>query len=346
MSELPEKLMQYLLDVLLEERHPAFLEVDAAGILTARGGALSHHGIAELHVGQPVEDQLPFLFGLLPCPEDRLLLSSVQTEEGRCVDVHILRDAQTLASWVILFDARSEHQHKQAIQQKGNELSLRSEKQSRMLNVHLGKSVARLLLEESWPIRSSGERRQATILFSDIRDFTPFSERSSPLTVFATLNQYIPAMLDPIQAHSGIVDKIAGDAVMAVFGILGAMDAAPQLAIETATEILRNIDALNTERASQGQVCLEVGIGIATGPVAVGLIGTNDRRGFSAIGHHVNFASRLQGQARPSEILVDEESLRLLPQDRERFTERVLQLKGIAAPVRAYSLFPLLPRSR
>lgn len=80
---------------------------------------------------------------------------------------------------------------------------------------------------------------------------------------------------------------------------------------------------VNRLRTAEGQPCLEVGIGIATGPVAVGLIGTFERRGFSAIGHHVNFASRLQGQARPGEILLDEESHRLLEQDGVRFNERM-----------------------
>ncbi len=340
MSQPPAILTQYLMDVLLEERHPAYLEVDEAGCLLRCGGALGHHGFDSLQVGAPVEDQLPFLLGLLPCPDPRMVLSSVQTEQDRCVDVHILQDAQSGSSWVILLDARSEHQQKQAMQQKGNELSLRSQKQSRVLNSHLGKSVAQLLMEDSLPIRSSGERRQATIMFSDLRDFTPFSERSPPEEVFATLNQYIPAMLNPIQAHSGIVDKIAGDAVMAVFGVLGTLASAPQLAVDTAIEILRNVDRLNAQRASQGQDYLEAGIGIATGPVAVGLIGTRERRGFSAIGHHVNFASRLQGQARPGEILVDEETHRLLTNDGQRFAERTLTLKGLAAPVRVFSLFP------
>lgn len=131
------------------------------------------------------------------------------------------------------------------MQQKGNELSLKTEKQARVLNAHLGKSIVQMLLEGSWPIRSSGERRNATILFSDIRDFTPFSEKSTPESVFQTLNQYIPATLDPIQEHSGIVDKIAGDAVMAVFGILNPVDAAPKLAVSTATAILRNVADLN-----------------------------------------------------------------------------------------------------
>ena len=149
-------------------------------------------------------------------------------------------------------------------------------------------------------------------------------------------------MLDPIQEHSGIVDKIAGDAVMAVFGILNAVDASPKLAVHTATAILRNVADVNRLRTAEGQPCLEVGIGIATGPVAVGLIGTFERRGFSAIGHHVNFASRLQGQARPGEILLDEESHRLLEQDGVRFNERMLQLKGFSNPVRAFGLFPLL----
>ena len=344
MSQPPAILTQYLMDVLLEERHPAYLEVDEAGCLLRCGGALGHHGIDSLQVGAPVEDQLPFLLGLLPCPDPRMVLSSVQTEQDRCVDVHILQDAQSGSSWVILLDARSEHQHKQVMQQKGNELSLRSEKQTRMLHAHLGKSIAELLLTGEWPIRSSGERRTATILFSDIREFTPFSEQSTPETVFGALNQYIPAMIDAIQEHGGVVDKIMGDAVMAVFGLLEADVASPQLATRAAVGILRNLAEVNHSRTTAGQHCLEAGIGITTGPVAVGLIGSQDRRGFSAIGHHVNFASRLQGQARPGEILIDETTHRLLKQDGVCYNERSLQLKGLAQPVRAWSYFPLMAK--
>lgn len=342
MSTLPERMIRYLVEVLLAERQPALLEVDDSGRLLSSGGSLVHHGLSELQHGMQVEDQLSYLMGFLPSPEERVVLSNLQTGSGACIDVHILHDSQETSTWVIVLDARSEHEHKQVMQQKGNELSLKTEKQARVLNAHLGKSVVQMLLEGSWPIRSSGERRNATILFSDIRDFTPFSERSTPESVFRTLNQYIPAMLDPIQEHSGIVDKIAGDAVMAVFGILNAVDASPKLAVSTATAILRNVAEVNRLRTAEGQPCLEVGIGIATGPVAVGLIGTFERRGFSAIGHHVNFASRLQGQARPGEILLDEESHRLLEQDGVRFNERMLQLKGFSNPVRAFGLFPLL----
>jgi class 3 adenylate cyclase len=339
-SELPDRILRYVVEDLLHDRHLVYLEVDAEGLLLSSGGALTHHGISTLHHGARVEDELLFLMGLLPCEEPKMVLAAVQTDSGACLDVHLLTDSQTTSTWVVLLDARSEHDHKQIMQQKGNELSLRSERQAQVLNAHLGKSVAQLLLEGAWPIRSSGERRQATILFSDIRDFTPFSERSTPETVFSTLNQYIPAMLDPIQEHGGIVDKIAGDAVMAVFGLLEAQAPAPLLAKSAASAILGNVAAVNRSRAAKGQQCLEAGIGITTGPVAVGLIGTLDRRGFSAIGHHVNFASRLQGQARPGEILIDEETHRLLKQDAVCFNERTLQLKGIAQPVRAYSFFP------
>lgn len=342
MSTIPDRVLRYVVEDLLCQRHLAYLEVDAEGVLLSFGGDLLHHGFSSLCSGDRADEQLPFLIGLCPCPEERMQLSALQTENGACLDVHFVRDSQTDSSWIILLDARSEHQHKQIMQQKGNELSLRSEKQTRMLHAHLGKSIAELLLTGEWPIRSSGERRTATILFSDIREFTPFSEQSTPETVFGALNQYIPAMIDAIQEHGGVVDKIMGDAVMAVFGLLEADVASPQLATRAAVGILRNLAEVNHSRAAAGQHCLEAGIGITTGPVAVGLIGSQDRRGFSAIGHHVNFASRLQGQARPGEILIDETTHRLLKQDGVCYNERRLQLKGLAQPVLAWSYFPLL----
>ncbi len=340
MTPLPEKILQHAVEDLLSTRHLAYLEVDSEGCLLQCGGALAEHHLLSLERGHKVEDALPFLLGLLPCPEDKIVLRAVQTDSGACLDVHVLSDQNTGTSWIVLLDARSEHDTKQVMQQKGNELSLRSERQAQVLDAHLGRSVAQLLLDGTWPIRSSGERRQATILFSDIRDFTPFSERSTPEAVFRTLNQYIPAMIDPIVANGGIVDKIAGDAVMAVFGLLSPQESAPHSARLAAMQIIRNVTLLNQTRKSDGEPCLEIGIGITTGPVAVGLIGTLERRGFAAIGHHVNFASRLQGQARPGELLVDEETCRLLGQEAKEFTQRTLQLKGFREPVPAYGLVP------
>lgn len=344
MSALPERILRYTVEDLLSVRHLAYLQVDSEGRLLQSGGALAEHGIGGLREGNKVEDQLTFLLGLLPCPDDKLVLCAVQTDSGACLDVHVVADPQSDTTWVLLLDARSEHDTKQVMQQEGNELSLRSERQAQVLDAHLGRSVAQLLLEGTFPIRSSGERRLATILLSDIRDFTPFSERTTPEAVFRTLNQYIPAMIDPIVSHGGIVDKIAGDAVMAVFGLLSPQTSAPHSAKQAALAIIDNVARLNRARQDQAEPCLDIGIGITTGPVAVGLIGTLERRGFAAIGHHVNFASRLQGQARPGELLIDEETFRLLGIDATGFSPRTLQLKGFRTAVPAYGYAPSAAR--
>ena len=185
-------------------------------------------------------------------------------------------------------------------------------------------------------MRGAGERRQLTILFADIRDFTPFCETNAPERVFGTLNEYMPAMLDPIDQQGGVVDKIIGDAVMGVFGLLPAQIPAARQAVMAAIGISNNVAAVNAERARRGEKTLGIGIGLATGPVAIGVIGSIDRRGFTAIGHHVNFAARLQNYARAGEIVIDEDTQRAVDAAALGFAAEELSLKGFREKVRAY----------
>jgi class 3 adenylate cyclase len=333
-EELPARLANYVLRMLVEQRRMAYLQVDAQGLLRACGGALSRYGLDKLELGRAVDEQIDFLIGLLPLPEPQLVLHDVHISSDACAHIHMWSDEE--GAWIVLIDATAEHDRRQAVQQKGNELSLRSEKQAQILSTHIGKSIADELLQGRWSVRGGAERRQVTILFADIRDFTPFSERNSPEMVFRTLNQYIPAMVDPIHQQQGIIDKIAGDAVMADFGLLADSTIAARQAIAAAVQIHRNVEALNRERAQAGEPCLGIGIGIATGPVAVGIIGTLERRGFTAIGHHVNFAARLQNYARAGEIIVDEDTHAALPDGSLGFRETMLSLKGFADRVRAF----------
>ncbi len=330
----PSPVREYIFRRLLEVRHLAYLQVDAQGRLQRFGGALAEYGLSELHAGQPADEQVSFLVGLLPLPDQALILWSVRMAGGACADLHFWEDAAGV--WIVLLNATLEHDRQQAMQQKGNELSLRNEQQSRVLDAHLGKSIAGELLEGRWHIRGGGERRLLTILFADVRDFTPFSERNDPETVFRTLNQYMPAMLDPIEQYGGTVDKIIGDAVMGIFGLDSTSSAVPLQAVQAALQILKNVRAVNAERVQKGERDLGIGIGIATGPVAVGVIGTLERRGFTAIGHHVNFAARLQNYARAGEIVIDEDTRLASTGIDTTFHEITVTLKGFRQAVRAF----------
>lgn len=350
---LPQIVSAYLLPLVLRSRHPAFLRTDSKGHVVEAGGALRHYGIAAVQPGQLASDQIGLLTGLLPHIGEPLHLSAVQTDAGACADLHIFGDAED--TWVVLLDTSNEHDQKQAMQQKGNELSLRSERQGLVLDAHLGKSVAAHLLAGRWGRSGGGERREVSILFADIRRFTPFSEANTPEQVFLTLNQYLPAMIEPVEAAGGVIEHLAGDAIMAIFGL--GDEAAAQFcaqAIVAGRRVQQAVHSLNQQRIARGEESLGIGIGIATGPVSVGVIGTLERRGFAAIGHHVNVAARLQGQAGPAEVVCDEHSYQLwqaaarqgvVPSDLldTVFEERQVALKGVRDVLRVYVISDAAP---
>jgi len=341
---LPQVVSAYLLPLVLRSRFPAFLRVSRDGHIVECGGALARYGLQQAQAGQPAMAQIGLLTGLLPHHGEPLHLSAVQTDGGTCADLHIFVDDDD--TWVVLLDTSSEHDQKQAMQQKGNELSLRSERQGLVLDAYLGKSVAAHLLSGRW--QRAGERRDVTVLFADIRGFTPYSEGHPPEEVFRTLNEYLPTMIDPIEAHGGLIEQIAGDAVMGIFGLIDVEPGTACLqALAASLDVQQAVRTLNRKRAAQGLTCLGVGIGIATGPAAVGVIGTHERRGFAAIGHHVNLASRLQGQAQAFQVVLDEpthaqwlraEQSGALSQSLREvcFDERQVALKGFREVLRVF----------
>jgi class 3 adenylate cyclase len=148
---------------------------------------------------------------------------------------------------------------------------------------------------------SAGERKVLTILFSDIRGFTSLSERRPPEQVVNILNRILTLQAERVKAFSGDIDKYIGDAVMALFqGQEAALDA-----IRCAVEIQKAIQSYNAGLSSN-EPRIEVGIGISTGEVILGSIGSEDRRDFTAIGSHVNLSARLCSLAKPREILMAE----------------------------------------
>ena len=123
---------------------------------------------------------------------------------------------------------------------------------------------------------------------------------------------------------------------LAVFGLLPSELAAPGLAAAAAREILKSTDLVAAERQRVGQPALGVGVGIATGAVVLGILGSKERRTLSVTGHSVNLAARLESRAAPGEILMDERTFDALEWDRAGFAPRVLDLKGMDSPITAF----------
>lgn len=139
-----------------------------------------------------------------------------------------------------------------------------------------------------------GKRSDISVLFADIRNFTSISDALEPEEVSIMLNEYFGEMIPIIYKHKGTVNKFIGDALMVIFGAPVENKAHPQQAVKCAYEMLKKAAELQEKWQKENKPNLEIGVGISSGIAFIGNIGSKERYEYSAIGHTVNTASRLE----------------------------------------------------
>jgi adenylate cyclase len=214
MVELPSAIKNAIFKIVFAERSIAFLKVDGSGSVMSIGGEKELFGLEKLEVGAMVEDHFDFLVGLLDCATLPIELPIMEMPSGIPADVHIFIDGGDI--WILFVHATEKKQQRQLFRQNVNNLSLSRHRQSRILNQYLGKEVAKRLELGLENVESSGERRNLTVMFADIRGFTSYSEKSKPEDIFAALNIYLGTMIPVVLEERGLLDKIIGDEVMAL----------------------------------------------------------------------------------------------------------------------------------
>ncbi len=174
------------------------------------------------------------------------------------------------------------------------------ERYRNLLDLVTDKEVAAELLSSGFAL--GGELRDVTVLFCDIRGFTALTERMSPAETVELVNEHMTAMTAVVYAHRGVVDKFVGDLVMALFGAPKSYGGDALSAVQCA----RGMIAARRRINETSRYRIDIGIGIASGTVVAGRMGSNDRLSYTVLGERVNLASRLCSAAGPMEIFVDE----------------------------------------
>jgi adenylate cyclase len=195
---------------------------------------------------------------------------------------------------------------------------------------HTRAVIARSVDEGRDGVGLVAKKREVAVFFSDIRGFTPLSDRMAPDRIIAMLNIYLRKEAEIIERNHGSIDKYIGDAVMALFEGPDAFNDA----VRSAIEVQAAMDELNGARAFDEPV--QIGVGIAGGEVVMGAVGYEDRLEFAVIGRTVNLAARLTSVARGGEILISEAAAAAIGGGQA--CERVdgMKLKGFAEAVTCY----------
>ena len=187
-------------------------------------------------------------------------------------------------------------------------------------------------------LNQGGARRDVTMLFADIRGFTAMSERHAPEEMVVTLNEYFEVMVDVLFRHGGTLDKYVGDEIIGLFGAPVDLVDAPLRSVRCALDMMRALEEFNRLRVDQGREKVSIGIGVNTGSVIAGAIGSSRTLQYTVIGDAVNIAARLCSLAKPGEIIISETTLELAGPHILSEPRKPVQVKGKREALQIYSV--------
>jgi adenylate cyclase len=182
----------------------------------------------------------------------------------------------------------------------------------------------------------AGTDLEVTMLFADIRGFTSMSERHTPAEMVKTLNSYFEVMVDVLFRHGGTLDKYVGDEIIGLFGAPVGQPDSPIRAIRCALDMLKALSEYNRLRAEEGLEAVQIGIGVNTGQVIAGAIGSSRTLQYTVIGDAVNTAARLCNVAKANEIIVSQSTFHQCREEIIVETREPVRVKGKAAPIPIY----------
>jgi adenylate cyclase len=202
----------------------------------------------------------------------------------------------------------------------------------------LSPAIAEQVMSGKVEVAKGGELRDTTMLFTDIRGFTSMSESRSPQEIVDMLNEYFELMVEIIFKYEGTLDKFVGDEIMALYGSPVKHDDDPIRAVRSALDMLQVLEAWNAQRTGAGKVPVHIGLGINTGEVVAGYLGSSKALEYTVIGDAVNTGARLCSAAQAGQLLVSEFTHQRLDNLFDVQEQPPMPLKGKSKPMRIYSV--------
>lgn len=206
---------------------------------------------------------------------------------------------------------------------------------------YLGRKVVDEILESPDGRRIGGRRQTVTVLMSDLRGFSDLSDARDPEEMVRILNRYLEAMTQVIEHYDGVIDEFIGDAILTVFGIPEEKADDPARAVACALAMQQTLAELNHELVADGLPPLEMGIGINTGPVVVGNLGSEARTKYGIVGAAVNVASRIESNTVGGQVLVGEATNEQISDLVEARPPMTVMMKGLKKPLVCYPVTAL-----
>jgi len=202
---------------------------------------------------------------------------------------------------------------------------------------YVDREIAEKLDEIAGSGQVSGEKRDVAILMSDIRGFTPLSETLSPDVIISFLNRYFSRLIEVIQRHQGIIVDFFGDSVLVFFDPLkGPVEPVIRASVECALEMLSAMEIFNSEMRMDDLPALQTGIGVNSGEVIVGNIGSETRAKYGIVGSPVNITHRIQSTAKGGEVVISEAVYRQLSEEVIIGRSFSMPLKGVREKMNLY----------
>lgn len=240
----------------------------------------------------------------------------------------------------ILFAIGCAYYYKYIIEDKKKE-EMRS-----IIGKYLSYDVMKDVVSNAESVKLGGKRANVTVLFADIRGFTSISEKLSAEEVTKILNEYFSAIIPIIKKNDGVLNKFVGDAVLAIFGEPIKNEKHPLNAVKCAIEMLDEVKSLQEKWLEEGKPKIEIGIGIATGEVFVGNVGSEERLEYTVIGDTVNTASRIENfnKIYHTKLLISQETFETVQRFVDVIKIKEVTIRGKAKKVNIYEVLRLLDK--